>query len=447
MGGHVELMLISGPLQGQRFVFDQRTTCLIGRGSDCNIVIPEPEERRVISRHHCVLDINPPDVRIRDLGSLNGTFLNGINIGQRASQEAASHDNAAQFSECDARDGDIVRVGTTEFRIRAIPEKVCETAGASTEAFIPSDSIQPLERLFEPARLGTRAAGAIEGYTLIRELGKGGMGAVYLAREKATGLEVALKFMLPRIAPTPQAQRAFLREIANSKALRHEHVVQLYDAGSSHGIFYFTLEYCDAGSIAQLIRRRGPLPVEEAVGYGLQTLRGLNYVHSVPVGSVKLKDGLLGRGQGLVHRDIKPANLFLCSAAGGYRAKVGDYGLAKAFDLAGLSGHTGTGEVGGTFQYMPRQQLRNYRDAGPEVDIWAVAASLYQMLTGHVPRDFRCGLDGWRVVLETKPIPILRRNPAIPPRLAEVLDHALLDDPVIGFQTAAEFEYALIQVL
>src|SRR5262249_62098035 len=95
-----------------------------------------------------------------------------------------------------------------------------------------------------------------------------------------------------------------------------------------------------------------------------------------------------GPGKGLVHRDIKPANLFLTGWGSGRLVKVGDFGLAKAFAESGLSGGTRTGDVGGTYEFMCRQQVAYYKDAGPEVDVWSLAASLYYLLTGQTPRDF-----------------------------------------------------------
>ena len=129
------------------------------------------------------------------------------------------------------------------------------------------------------------------------------------------------------------------------------------------------------------------------------------------------------------------------------RHGIGEYGLAKAFDMAGLSGHTCTGEVAGTPQFMPRQQVLKFKDLRPEADVWAMAAALYNMLTQHFPRHFPKGCDPWPTILETSAVPIRQRNPAIPPRLAEVIDHALVDDPEIGFKSAAEFKQALVQVM
>ena len=144
---------------------------------------------------------------------------------------------------------------------------------------------------------------------------------------------------------------------------------------------------------------------------------------------------------------MKPQNLFLSRSGSGDVAKVGDYGLAKAFDLAGLSGQTATGAIGGTPVFMPRQQLINFKYAKPDVDVWAAAASFYFMLTGQAPRDFPEGKDPWQVVRQTAAIPIRQRDPGVPKKLAEVIDLALIDRPAIHFRTAAEFKQALESAL
>lgn len=173
-------------------------------------------------------------------------------------------------------------------------------------------------------------------------------------------------------------------------------------------------------------KRRQPLSVDGALAIALQVLEGLTYTHNASVPNVKQKDGSFNPGQGLVHRDLKPANLFLTTVDGKQVVKIGDYGLAKAFDLAGLSGQTMTGTIAGTPHFMPRQQVINFKYAKPEVDVWALAASFYYMLTCTYPRNFT-GQDPFLVVLQTNAVPILQRNAAIPRRLAEVIDLALVD--------------------
>ncbi len=240
----------------------------------------------------------------------------------------------------------------------------------------------------------------------------------------------------------------FLREAANTQALRHPNIVRVHELGCSEGVFFITLEYCPGGSVAQLMQQRGgPLPIEEAVPIILQALAGLEYAHQAEIPQVRLEDGSFGTGRGLVHRDIKPQNIFLSGTGTNRLAKIGDYGLAKAFDLAGLSGMSATGARAGTPVFMPRQQVIQFKYARPEVDVWAAAASLYFMLTGKYPRPFSRQADPWQVVLQTDAVPIRKRNSAIPKKLAEVIDLALVDNPEIRIKSAAELRRALENAL
>ncbi len=514
MPARVTFHITNGPLSGQEFTFEDRTISVMGRASDCRPRLlhkpeePKAPENRRISRHHCLLDINPPDVRIRDLGSLNGTFVNGRKIGQRQKDEKPG----GSFPEYDLKDGDEVRLGKLTFHVGVFLPIVCGECGAEmaegeldcptgqTAACVCEKCRKKLEQADistgtrhttpEPARLcarcgcdvtgqtgtnrpgefvcakcrddpvgllrnliraaagGDRALVAVEGYEIVTELGRGGMGAVYLAKHEKTGKHVALKVMLPKVAASERATQSFLREARNTQALRHPNVVRLWDSGNSEGTFFFTLEYCNGGSVDQLMPQHGgKLPVDTAVPIILQALDGLHYAHHAEIPNVMLKDGSIGRGRGLVHRDIKPHNIFLSTQGGSQVAKIGDYGLAKAFDMAGLSGHTYTGEVAGSPPFMPWQQVQRFRELKPEADVWAMAASLYYMLTSCYPRDFPKGSDPWQLILESSAVPIRRRDPAIPPRLAEVIDRALVDKPEIGFKSAAELKQALRQVV
>jgi eukaryotic-like serine/threonine-protein kinase len=147
----------------------------------------------------------------------------------------------------------------------------------------------------------------------------------------------------------------------------------------------------------------------------------------------------------LVHRDIKPANIFLIVNKGKIIAKLGDYGLAKAFDLAGLSGQTMTGSAMGTPQFMPRQQVLEFKYAQPDVDVWAVAATLYFMLTGAFPRDLTDKINPMLEILTKPPVPIRERDASIPKPLANLIDKALIDYPELHFKSAIAFKQHLIE--
>ncbi|MCG6552690.1 MAG: serine/threonine protein kinase, partial [Candidatus Magnetominusculus sp. LBB02] len=177
---------------------------------------------------------------------------------------------------------------------------------------------------------------SINGYKIIRELGKGGMGAVYLAEQAGTGHQVALKVMLSNAAVNDRSRDMFLREVENTKHLKHRNVVGLLDYGNSQGTFYFTLEYCEGGSVDRLmVKQGGKLPVDDATHLILQALDGLMYAHNIEIPNVKLSDGRVITINGLVHRDIKPSNIFYTDTAEGRVAKIADFGLGKAFDAAG----------------------------------------------------------------------------------------------------------------
>ncbi|MCY7275750.1 MAG: serine/threonine-protein kinase [Phormidesmis sp. CAN_BIN44] len=442
MSNKIILTITSNNNEVDKRTYEERTTCIIGRSPDCSLQLPNDEAHNIISRYHCLLDINPPAIRVRDLGSRNGTFVNGQLIGQRHPIQTPEEGARMNFPEHDLQAGDKIELGNVVIRVGIEVEEPTKP---------PSQPLDDLYRilmdLLVRADSGAPNLLAIRGYTILKQLGQGGFGAVYLAHHQQTGTDVALKVMLPKIASDQHAKQMFLREVENTKALQHRNVVKVLDSGCSDDIFFFTLEYCEGGSIADLMRRqREALSIQTAMAIILQVLDGLEYAHNAEIPQVKQADRQFGRGRGLVHRDLKPGNIFLSNTSGSLRARIGDYGLAKAFDLSGLSGLTRSGTLAGTPYFMPRQQVINFKYAQPEVDLWATAATLYSMLTGTYPREFNRG-DPYLVVLQTNAVPIRQRNASIPKRLAEVIDLALVDKPKICFQSAAALKQELLAVL
>ena len=502
-GATVSFTVLHGPLQGETFTYTERTTCVVGRADDCTLRLPADPAYAGISRYHCLLDINPPDVRVRDLGSFNGTYVNGEKIGQRDAQQPPPGPNGLLSSERELRHGDEIGLGGVRLLVGVhVPVRCAGCGKVVPEAEEPDAATQPgayhchlCRTTQEPSaprpltgtgaarlcvvcggRLGTghvvhpaedelcaackgdpervmrliaqvgedgsRTLRLFGGYTVLRLLGQGGMGAVYLARDHQTEELCALKVMLPQAAGSETATARFLREMSTIELLRHPHLVRLQDHGSWHGIFFFVMDYCDGGDVAGLVQRRGGrLPPYQAVGITLQVLDGLSYAHQADARAYD-REGRPIAARGLVHRDLSPRNIFLHQGV----AKVGDFGLAKAFDAAGRSGLTRTGTSAGSPSFVSRQQVLQFKRAQPEVDVWAAAACLYYMLTGSAPRDFPPHLDRWRVVLDSPAVPVRRRNPEVPEHLAKVLDHALTEQPAIGFSTAAEFRQALLEV-
>jgi pSer/pThr/pTyr-binding forkhead associated (FHA) protein len=442
MSSKVTLTITSGNLKGREFIFDTRTTCIIGPAKDCYPKIPDDEKHRRISRYHCLLDIHPPDIWVRDFGSKNGTFVNGEKIDQREAHQTPEEAAQIQFPEYDLQGGDEFTLSDTSFRVGvALDPEIVKTLQYQTPPVIPSNQAnlwEMLKAFLLKAVAKESNIGVLGDYVLLKELGRGGFSLVYLARHKRTNEKVALKVMLPKVAANQRAVNWFLREVENMKVLKHPNGVGLKEFGYADETFFFTMEYCDGGSVVDLMEKRGfsTLPIGEAVAIILQVLDGLTYTHNAEIPNVRLADGSFAKGWGLIHRDLKPGNIFLANVGGKQVAKIGDYGLAKAFDQAGLSGQTMTGNVVGTPYFMPRQQVVDYKYAQPDVDVWAAAACLYVMITGYSPRNLQ-GQDPFLAVLQTDAVPVRDRTYAIPQPLATVIDRALIDNPEIYYKSAA----------
>ena len=418
MPGRVTLTVTAGPLAGRVFSFERHDTFLFGRSPDCHAELAANDT--TASRHHFLLEANPPQARLRDLGSLNGTHVNGVKHGGRGRQESPEEAAGRRLPEVDLRDGDHIRVGATVFEV------AIEGHRSTAPADVPGGEGTGLESL-----LGIRPDRApvdIPGYAVGRMIGRGGMGAVYLAKRDGDGTTVALKVMLAQSDVDAAAREAFQREIEVTRSLRHPRIVSLIDHGCAESTFYFAMEYCAGGSVADLQRRQqgGGLPLTLSVRIALEALEGLAFAHE----------------RGFVHRDLKPENLLLADAAGA-GAKVTDFGLAKSFQQAGLSGMTATGAVAGTLYFMPREQLTHFRLLKPVSDVWSMGATLYHMLTGGYPREFRPGEDPLPVILRGGVVPIRARDPRLPVAVASVVDRAVVDTVTERYQTAGEFREAL----
>ncbi|MGE5127055.1 MAG: protein kinase domain-containing protein [Betaproteobacteria bacterium] len=411
MPGSVRLVVTAGPIRGQRYEFASHDTFLFGRAADCHARLAANDVSA--SRHHFLLEANPPCARVRDLGSLNGTHVNGVRHGGRAAGGAAA--------EVDLRDGDEIRVGATLIRveIEAPPSAVLEPALHTA-----------LRRASDQAPAGEASPGdSIGPYALLRLIGRGGMGAVYLAQHEGGGAPVALKLLLPDALADEGLRELFLREAEVLRALRHPNIVGVLDAGAHEGRLYLALEYCARGSAEGLRQQRGGrLPLPSVLRLTADVLEGLAYAHE----------------RGFVHRDIKPDNVLLAEDG---TARLGDFGLAKSFEQAGLSGMTATGAVAGTFYFMPREQLTSFRQARPVSDVWSAAATVYYLLTGEYARDFSGHQDPLAVVLRDAAVPLRVRDPEVPADLAELLDRALVDDTERRYADAGAFARALWAVL
>ncbi len=203
-----------------------------------------------------------------------------------------------------------------------------------------------------------------ERYVLDRELGRGGMAIVYLARDRKHDREVAIKVLRPEIGASLGSER-FLLEIQTAAKLNHPHVLPLHDSGEADGLLYYVMPYVEGESLRDRIRRDGSLPAAEALQIAREVGSALHYAHE----------------RGIVHRDIKPENILL---SGGH-AVVADFGIARAITVSGGEGLTQTGMAVGTPAYMSPEQVVGSQDLDGRSDIYSLACVVYEMLSGEPP--------------------------------------------------------------
>ncbi len=403
-----------------------------------------------------MVEVNPPDARIRDFGSLNGTYVNDKKIGSREKGETPEQGQKRKYPEVDLKDGDTIRAGETVLSVKiecnkAVGPVLCaqcgkdvatEIGGRQVGSYICQACRQSME--MDPAQilrdmLAKKAGKPVQkeglpvvaGYRIKRRIGIGGYGAVYLAESEKDSGRVAIKVMLARVAVDENAHTKFAREIELLKGLRHENVVAVYDSGSAGSAFYFVMEHCPGGSVADYMEANGgKLSPAAALPIMRQALRGMAFVHQ----------------NGVVHRDMKPQNILLAGTPASPVAKIADLGLAKNFERAGLSGHTMTGAYAGTLIYMPKEQLTGYKYVKPVSDVWSLGATFYNMLTGTTPREFPRGCDPLEVILKGEIIPIRQRVPDIPAGLAALLDRAVSAAAKDRYADAGEMLAAIEQV-
>jgi serine/threonine-protein kinase len=387
------LEVIAGPLTGRVFDLVGHTTFVVGRGpGGVHLALAGDPG---ISRVHFLIEYNPPRARLADLRSKNGTLVNGVKVEQ-----------------IDLHHGDEVRAGQTTLRVR-LPAGDSTIAGA---------------RSTPPVRL---ARVVVPGYTLEAELGRGGMGVVHRARRNSDGRTVAVKTVLPA-SPEPESLARFLREMAILERLNDPNIVAFLGSGESGGLLYFVMEYVEGRSAGQVVEAEGPLAPERVVAVGCQLLDALGHAHE----------------QGFVHRDVKPGNVLSSVAAGRERVKLADFGLARAYQASALSGLTLAGTPGGTPEFMPPEQVLDFRNAQPEADQYGAAATLYYLLTGqpiYERADSPLGLL-WRI-MTSAPIPLRAQAQALPGQLGAVLGRALARQPRQRFADALAMRSALVKAL
>jgi WD40 repeat protein/serine/threonine protein kinase len=286
----------------------------------------------------------------------------------------------------------------------------------------PRDSGSPDTPLLGPGKV-------FQGYALLEQLGQGGMGAVYKARQLHLDRLVAIKLIRQDRAFSPQIKQRFQREARAAARLSHPHVVAVHDAGLAGDIHYLVMEYLEGTDLGSLVRRQGPLPVSAACRFLFQAALGLDHVHAC----------------GLVHRDIKPGNLFLTRP--GNTVKLIDLGLARLLRdptaPSSASELTQPGDILGTVDFMSPEQASDSRTADIRADIYSLGCTLYYLLTGSPPFPGGTLVEKLLRHQTQTPAAIESLCPDISLALAEVIRRMMARRPEDRYQTPAEAAAAL----
>ena len=256
---------------------------------------------------------------------------------------------------------------------------------------------------------------AVPGYEILGELGRGGMGVVYKARQQRLGRTVALKMILAGSHAGADLLARFRTEAEAVARLQHPNIVQIYEVGEQDGLPYFSLEFCPGGSLAGKLDST-PLPPDRAAALVEALARGVQAAHD----------------KGVIHRDLKPANVLLGEDG---TPRITDFGLAKKLDDA--TGHTQTGSILGTPSYMaPEQAGGKSKEIGTPADVYALGAILYECLTGRPPFKAATSLDTILQVVSDEPVPPRRLQPKVPRDLETICLECLQKEPAKRYASA-----------
>lgn len=442
----VIIEVAEGPHRGQTFTFEGHDTFLVGRSRRAHFRLP-PEDR-YFSRVHFLVEVNPPSCRLMDMGSKNGTFVNGKRV-----------------SLVDLNDGDTIQGGHTVLRVRVIEDA---PRSQSSEDSGPAPLITPPRRTTSDSRpiplpppspprksdveacracaaplaapspagewplcdqcrdLARRAPQPFPGYRVIRELSTGGdASSTYLAITQADGRTAALKVFTPCGKVSTEAMERFLRAAAPLKLLSHPYIAGLREIGDIHGRPVAVSDFIRGMDVGQLVAEKGPRSESEAVELICQLLEALDQAHT----------------EGFVHRGLKPTSLRVTPAG---MLRVVGFGLSGLFRTSDLSGLSLQQRAAKWLPFTAPEQVTRFREARPAADQYAAAALLYFLLTGKQLYDFPPALpDCMLMVLQDAPVPLRRRRPEVSPLLAEVVHRALSREPDARFADAASFLQAL----
>ncbi|MBX9677272.1 MAG: protein kinase [Gemmataceae bacterium] len=474
----IRLRIEHGAQQGRVFDLVGHRTFVVGRAQSAHFCLPEDDP--YVSRHHFLIEANPPLCRLSDLNSRNGTKVNG-----------------SPATTVDLRSGDRIEAGMTVFRVEfpdlfgtarrsGFPkgedlDAICEGQRSDWErgerkpaeayiAELPSSLRTPESKLevvaceaalrrqrgekptlqeyrdrfpsladvlefaleadlaassIAPAATPSSAPPSLPGLRQMEEIGRGGMGIVFTAFRTSDGRKVAVKTIRSALAPNPTTTQRFVREADILKRLRHPNIVEFLDVGEASGVLYFVMEFVEGIDGSEWAKRNPKPSAGRVVRLAIQMADALQCAHEL----------------GFVHRDVKPGNILISDED---RLRLADFGLARTYQESTISGLTLSGTAAGSPAFMAPEQITDFRSVKPPCDQFSTAATIYYLLAGTPP--FGAGISQaeiFRRVLGGAFVPLEQHRTDLPKGVCEALHRALHREPDRRFRDMRAFRTAL----
>jgi len=431
----VVLRVDSGPHAEQEYLIDRPGTFTIGRSSRAQFPMTQD---LALSREHFQVDNQPPLCHLVDLGSTNGTKVNGLRVGRVV-----------------LREGDVIAAGDSEFSVHFVAGShdsggfatcagcggripIGSRSGRSTNEISLSSGEGEVWLCNDCQARRLKFPRTDSDYLIEEWIGGGGMGEVFRARQLSRGRPVAIKMISSNNAMGTKAGDYFRREI---RALRdllempsgrcHPSIVAFYEIYEVDSQFQLVMEYVDGKNALDWIKGFDrPLPIASGAQIGRHLLSALHYAHE----------------KNYVHRDVKPSNLLVMGPIHRPRVKLTDFGLAKSFaDSQGSITLTCQGDVGGSIGFISPDHIRAFSDIREPADIYSAAVTLFYLLTGKYPY---LGFDprqpgSYEIILQHPPLPLRAFRPDAPEGLERVLMKALQKQPRDRWKSAQAMADAL----
>lgn len=309
----VLLQITGGSHEGEQYTIDSHQTLVVGRAPDVQWRL---DKDLFFSRYHFRIEANPPACRLLDLGSANGTLVNGSRV-----------------ADVELLDGDEIQCGDTTISVAIDipPDSYLQPPPIIRDVPtrpLPASHVVPTID-FVPAPVVRRLAD----FELTRELGRGGMGVVYHGVQASTGRQTAIKLIRPAALAPAEATQLFLREAAILSQLKHPRIVEYLSLGLHEGQMFLAMEYLPTLDFPALLATQSrPKQIRLVCGVICRVLEALQHAHQ----------------QDIVHRDVKPSNILIYKADGRLQVKLADFGLAKNYLTAGMSSLSRENEIRGT---------------------------------------------------------------------------------------------------